>query len=181
MRSPILYFTLTFLFASAMFSNAAYNITTPGTGVIWHAFDAVQVLWTGTDEPNVDVRLVSGPAENLTQFTVLCTDVPSSVGLCNYTVDENIPSGINYAVTVGKLPENYAFSSYFSIQTKDPLPANTGCPNFGGYNCTQTFPCCSASGYCGATEGHCGTGCVPQFSFNGICGIPTPPAPPTTK
>ena len=101
MRSSVLYFTLAILFASAMFSNAAYNITTPGTGVVWHAFDAVQVLWTGTDEPKVDVILVSGPADNLTLFTVLCPDVDSSLGQCNYTVDENLQTdtkdGLNIA------------------------------------------------------------------------------------
>ncbi|CAG8606016.1 10515_t:CDS:2 [Paraglomus occultum] len=181
MHSSKLYFTLAFLFVSAMFSNAAYNITTPGTGVVWNATEAVQVLWTGTDEPEVDVNLLYGPADNLTLFAVLCSNVSSSLGECNYTVDPSIPSGINYAVSVGKLPEAYSYSSYFTIQTANPLPANTGCLNNGGYNCTQTLPCCSASGYCGATDAYCGTGCAPQFSFNGVCSVPPPPAPPSSK
>lgn len=42
----------------------------------------------------------------------------------------------------------------------------------GGQNCPQSLPCCSSSGYCGATPEHCGNGCVAKYSFNGICKTP---------
>ncbi len=42
----------------------------------------------------------------------------------------------------------------------------------GGKDCPESLPCCSASGFCGISEAHCGAGCDPNHSFNGKCEIP---------
>jgi len=175
MRSTIL--SLLFLLSSASFSAANYVITSPGTGTIWNKGESVEVLWTGTDEPNVDVRLVHGPAVNLKEYAVLCTNVASSAGKCSYTVDSNIPTGFDYAITVGKDPAKYGYSSFFTIKGKGVLPPPKGCRNFGGQDCPESLPCCSKDGYCGNTPAHCGAGCVAKYSFNGKCGNNSNPAP----
>ncbi|CAG8473546.1 8583_t:CDS:2 [Paraglomus occultum] len=153
MRSTFL--SLLLFFSSASFSAASYLISSPGTGTVWNANDKVEVDWQGTDEPKVKVRLVYGSAANLQQYAVLCDGIDSSVGKCSYTVDSNIPSGRDYAVTVGEDPNNYGYSSFFTIKAKGDLPPATGCPNFGGQNCPESLPCCSASGYCGVGNDYC--------------------------
>uniref|UniRef100_A0A1D1YM56 Lectin-B n=1 Tax=Anthurium amnicola TaxID=1678845 RepID=A0A1D1YM56_9ARAE len=180
MRSAIL--SLLLFLSSASFSAANYVVSNPGTGVTWNGDDNVKIEWTGTDEKFVDVRLVHGPAANLQLYAVICADVPSSAGKCNYKVDGNIPSGRDFAITVGKSPNLYGYSSFFSIKAKGPLPDSTGCPNFGGQNCPESLPCCSAAGYCGSSDAHCGAGCMTKYSFNGKCGSnqsPPPPPPPS--
>jgi hypothetical protein len=182
MVAKTLLLTLTLLLSSASFS-AGYIVKQPGTGVTWKKSEAVDIVWLGTIEANVDVKLVKGPAANLQFVTTLCANVPSNKGKCSYTVDEDLISGRDYAVTVGKSVANLAYSSFFTIEAKGALPAPKGCPNFGGQDCPESLPCCSASGFCGNSPAHCGLGCDPKHSFNGKCANPgpgpTPPTPPT--
>ncbi|CAG8532897.1 12125_t:CDS:2 [Ambispora gerdemannii] len=173
-------FAKTFIFSSMLLAaattltSASYSISYPGSGVVWKKGDKVQVKWSasGQVEKLIDIRLVHGNAENLLFNFNLCTNVNPWDGQCDYVVGSDIPSGIDYAVTAGKEPQNYGYSSYFTIQANGPLPENKGCPNMGGKLCPKTLPCCSSSGFCGDSVAHCGTGCVPKFSFNGQCVIP---------
>ncbi|CAI2175933.1 16592_t:CDS:2 [Funneliformis geosporum] len=156
------------LLSSALFVSADYGVSSPPAGEIFKIGDKLEVKWTVGNivEPSVDVKLVHGPAENLQLFRKLCTLDPK-VGTCTTAIDENIPSGIDYAIIIAG--KDIGFSSYFTIQAKGLLPENKGCPKMGGKDCPENLPCCSASGFCGATEGHCGTGCQPGKSFNGVC------------
>ena len=110
MRSTFL--SLLLLLSSASFSAASCGISKPGTGTIWNGGDNVDVNWTGADEKFVDVRLVHGPAQNLQLYAVICSNVDSSLGKCTYNVDTNIPSGRDYAIIVGKSPDNFGYSSF---------------------------------------------------------------------
>ncbi|CAG8434500.1 15533_t:CDS:2 [Funneliformis mosseae] len=159
------------LLCSALFASADYGVSSPPAGEIFKIGDKLEIKWTVGNiiEPSVDVKLVHGPAENLQLFRKLCTLDPKE-GTCTTIVDESIPSGIDYAIIVAG--KETGFSSYFTIQAKGPLPENKGCPKMGGKDCPENLPCCSASGFCGATEGHCGTGCDPKHSFNGKCQLP---------
>ncbi|CAG8482068.1 11016_t:CDS:2 [Ambispora leptoticha] len=173
-------FAKTFLLSSMLLAtatnlvSASYSISSPGTGVVWKAGDKVQIKWTasGQVETRIDIRLVHGDAANLVYDFNLCSNVNPWDGQCSYVVDSNIASGIDYAVTAGKSPENFGYSSYFTIQARGPLPENKGCPNMGGKLCPKSLPCCSSSGYCGDSAAHCGAGCIPKYSFNGQCVIP---------
>ncbi|KAK9766483.1 hypothetical protein K7432_004397 [Basidiobolus ranarum] len=147
------------------------DVITPGTGVVWKTGSNVTVSWTGSVETSVDVRLVHGEASNL-QLALpnpICYNKGGPDGSCSYVVPSQLSTARDYAVTIGRVPENYQYSSYFTIQGKEPLPENEGCPNFGGHICPQSMPCCSEGGYCGGSSEYCGTGCLPQYSFNGRC------------
>ncbi|CAG8584501.1 14384_t:CDS:2 [Acaulospora morrowiae] len=171
-----------FLFTIAPFVLADYSITNPGTGVTWKKGDTVTVEWiiTSKTDNTVDVKLLRGRAENLQPVITLCTGVDPTVGHCNFAVPDNLASDHNYAVTVGNDVSHTGYSSFFSIESSGDLPPQSGCPNFGGQNCPSTLPCCSFAGYCGDSDDHCGRGCMPQFSFNGLCvkSGGAPPVPP---
>lgn len=56
----------------------------------------------------------------------------------------------------------------------------SGCgPTNGGRSCINGN-CCSQFGYCGASAGHCGTGCQSSFGRCDAAGDPNTPAPPVT-
>ncbi|CAG8620209.1 8365_t:CDS:2, partial [Ambispora leptoticha] len=162
------------LSTAVTFVTADYAISSPSSGVTWNKGQNVQVKWTVTSntDSTVDVRLVYGNSNNLQFLRNLCSGIDPNAGVCNYVVPGDIKSDINYAIEVGKDPAHYGYSSYFTIVSQGSLSANQGCPNMGGNNCTSTLPCCSSSGYCGATIDYCGTGCDPRYSFNGKCEVP---------
>jgi len=175
MLSKTFYIATLLLGTAASFALADYAISSPGTGVVWKAGDSVKVLWKASGnniENKVDVRLVKGDASNLQLITNLCQDIDPTIGECDYSVSQSLTSGRDYAIEVGKLSANFGYSSFFSIQASGDLSAPTGCPNFGGQNCPQSLPCCSSSGYCGATDAYCGNGCMAKYSFNGQCVLP---------
>ncbi|KAK9704457.1 hypothetical protein K7432_010181 [Basidiobolus ranarum] len=159
------------LFSLILLQYGNAEVITPGTGVLWKAGENVTVSWKNLQESYVDVRLVHGDATNLQLAlpNATCSNQPGPEGSCYFILPSRIPSGRNYAVTVGKLPEKYVYSSYFTIQGNETLPESEGCPNFGGYKCPKDMPCCSSGGYCGATQEYCGVGCVAKFSFNNQC------------
>ncbi|KAG9294607.1 hypothetical protein G9A89_008086 [Geosiphon pyriformis] len=177
-KNPILSTLLLLLFSTTLPSivQAGYSISQPSSGQVWKKGDAVKVKWSidGQADTLVDVLLVSGKQDNLQLFTKLCTGLNPSVGVCDYTVAANIPSGLNYAIEVGNSNNgnNYGYSSYFTIESQGPLPESKGCPNMGGNDCSESLPCCSASGYCGKTKDYCGEGCQAKYSFNGVCVLP---------
>ncbi|CAG8575056.1 1686_t:CDS:2 [Ambispora gerdemannii] len=174
MISKVFLSTTFFLATVTSFVAADYNVNTPASGVTWKKGQDVQVKWTVTSNTDkaVDVRLVYGNSNNLQFLRNLCSDLDPTVGVCNYNVASDIKSDINYAIQLGKDPAHYGYSSYFTIISQGDLPENKGCPNMGGNSCTSTLPCCSGSGYCGATADYCGTGCDPKYSFNGKCEVP---------
>ncbi|CAG8475599.1 8878_t:CDS:2 [Paraglomus brasilianum] len=173
--------------------HASYVFTFPPVGQTLSLGQSYNVTWeTQVDdipiEPLVDVLLSHGEPGNLTIDYAICTNVPSSSQSCFYTPSADSPSGQDYAFIVGKAQPSYAYSNYFALNSTGPLPDNIGCPAMGGHNCTESLPCCSSNGYCGSSVDYCGVGCLPQFSFNGVCLAPspspsssTPGASPTTS
>lgn len=153
------------------FTLADYSISTPGTGTVWRKGQTVEVKWTVTSQTDktVTVKLLRGLASNLQLVQTICSGVDPNVGRCSFVVPGNLVSDRDYACTVGNDVNHLGYSSFFSIESKGNLPAQKGCPNFGGQNCPSTLPCCSSAGYCGDTDAHCGQGCMPQFCFNGVC------------
>jgi len=156
------------------YANAGYDITFPGTGNSLQNGTLANATWTiSTDGPTeslVDVILYSGPPESLQAITTLCKDIDPKLQKCDFTVPANSLTKIDYAITVGKLPDNYAYSSYFTIEGAGEIPPNNGCPNMGGHLCESvTLACCSSTGFCGKGSDFCGVGCQQQFSMAGAC------------
>ncbi|RHZ45180.1 hypothetical protein Glove_688g22 [Diversispora epigaea] len=181
MHSHIIIFLL--FISTISFTLAEYSVTNPGSGSILNKGDSVICKWTvlSASDPTVDVILVHGAASNLQPVQTLCSNVNPQVGQCKFTVG-SLPSGLDYAIIVGKNPIHYGYSSFFTIKSEGNLPEQKGCPNFGGQNCPESLPCCSAAGFCGSSAAHCGNGCVPKFSFNGKClGSSNPPPTKPTK
>ncbi|CAG8439638.1 10402_t:CDS:2 [Scutellospora calospora] len=163
--------------------NTDYSVNSPNAGVVLNQGDVLSCSWTVNSETDksIYVNLTHGDPQNLQQVMVLCSNLDPKVGTCNYTVPNNLNSGRDYAVMVGNDPNHIGISSYFAINCIGPLPPPSGCPNFGGHDCPQSLPCCSAGGFCGATDEHCGTGCDPTHSFSGQCSKPDQSSPPTTS
>ncbi|KAG9301253.1 hypothetical protein G9A89_012636 [Geosiphon pyriformis] len=174
MLSKVVFVSSFVLATATSIVSAGYTITSPYSNLVWNKGDKVKVQWkiNGQAEEKVDVRLVHGNAENLLFDFNLCSNVNPSAGECSYVVDDNIVSGIDYAVTVGKTPDKFAYSSYFTIKANGALSESKGCPNMGGKICPESLPCCSSSGYCGKTEEYCNNGCMAKYSFNGKCVLP---------
>ncbi len=107
--------TFLLLFSSALLVTADYGVFSPSAGDIFKIGDRLDVKWTVGKiiEASVDVKLVHGPAENLQLFKKLCTLDPKEK-ICTITIDENIPSGIDYAIIVAGL-NDIGFSSYCKI------------------------------------------------------------------
>ncbi|CAG8495579.1 11532_t:CDS:2, partial [Dentiscutata heterogama] len=167
MRSFLAY-TLFLLMTFITFSTADYTVNSPAAGMVYNKSDILPVSWNVTSNTDkiINVTLAHGNSQNFTQDMVLCSNINPNVGQCNYTIG-NLTSRRDYVVIVGKDPAHVGYSNYFAINSTGPLPPPSGCPNFGGYDCPESLPCCSASGFCGNTGDYCGTGCDPTHSFNG--------------
>ncbi|CAG8809733.1 23819_t:CDS:2, partial [Racocetra persica] len=127
-----------------------YSVSSPAAGVVLNKGDILCVLWSviSKTDTSIDVKLTHGDPQNLQLDMVLCSNIDPKVGQCNYTIGD-LPSRRDFAIIVGKNPDHLGFSSFFAIKSVGPLPQSTGCPNFGGHDCPETLPCCSASGFCG--------------------------------
>jgi hypothetical protein len=86
-------------------------------------------------------------------------DCCSAYGFCGNNVTHCAP-------TLGCQPE---FGACKPLETGSAVPSPTGrCGGSGNFTCLRSGlgDCCSSSGWCGPTDGHCGEGCQPQY---GIC------------
>ncbi|CAB4400738.1 unnamed protein product [Rhizophagus irregularis] len=157
------------------YANAGYEVTSPTTGTLINGGDYASVIWNinnvGPTEKTVDVILNNGPPENLVPIYTLCKGIDPNVKTCNFPVPADMPTGIDYTIAVGGIPDNYAYSNYFTIKGVGEIPPNNGCPNMGGHVCNSAdLACCGVDGFCGIGPNFCGTGCQPQFSLAGSCG-----------
>ncbi|RIA90117.1 hypothetical protein C1645_805916 [Glomus cerebriforme] len=170
-KSLFILLLLTLYYTS--YVNAGYEVVFPGTGTVLQAGELSNVTWNlntdGPTEPLVDVRLVSGSPANLQEVFTICKGVDPAIKKCDFAVPLDSVTRIDYAITIGKSPDNYGYGSYFTINGTGLIPPNYGCPNMGGYNCEGDIPCCGTDGYCGKGADFCGTGCQPQFSVKGSC------------
>ncbi|RGB34271.1 hypothetical protein C1646_156686 [Rhizophagus diaphanus] len=98
------------------YANAGYEVTSPTTGTLINAGDYTSVNWiinnVGPTEQLVNVILNNGPPENLTPIYTLCSGINPNVKTCSFTVPLDIPTALNYSITMGGTPENYAFGNY---------------------------------------------------------------------
>jgi hypothetical protein len=97
-----------------LFTSAQYIVTNPSTGETWRAGEKVKIQWTlsGTPEDIVNVRLIHGKAENPLFDLDVCENVKATDGECEYTVSEQIKSGTDYSVVIGKDNIKYGHSNY---------------------------------------------------------------------
>src|SRR5438128_1991908 len=107
-------------FSSIFYTSAHYTVIEPATGVTCKAGERVKIRCTlsGSSEDTVDVILVHGKPENLQFVFNVCENIKASDGECEYSVDGQIKSGVDYSVTIGKDPAEYGYSSYCKYGTK---------------------------------------------------------------
>ncbi|CAI2174817.1 6711_t:CDS:2 [Funneliformis geosporum] len=164
----------------ALPSKAGYSIVYPATGSVLTAGYMYNITWTLTNdpqtEPAVDLILTMGPPDNLMPQWTVCENINPTALVCKFSVPATTKTAIDYSISIGKLAENVAYSSYFTIKGVGEVPlVNDGCPNMGGHKCTDPqSPCCGVDGFCGIGPGFCDKGCLPKFSYGGTCAAKQP-------
>lgn len=163
-----------------------YNNVTPD--LQQNAKDRVDAALTGADSKAEDFLAIAHDIHFQTVYNLTAhfLDLMVKKGFKGVTMGECLgdpesnwyrtPSSRPASVSAFKAPScastaSVGVSATVSAPTTVPtvISVDATCGGTNGYTCVgfAQGECCSAYGYCGNTEGHCGTGCNPLF---GKCG-----------